>query len=144
MQAPPVRQKYLLEDRSVMFALSRNFQARTASGVNVVLGIWLIASPWVFNFGGRAPVLNSVSVGALIAMLGVVRLAALHESAGMSSINLLLGFWTIVAPWASGYVANKGAVANNIMVGVFVIAFAVWSARSTVTETKQRPGFPRH
>ncbi len=120
------------------------FQVRTASGVNVVLGIWLIASPWVFNFSGRAPVLNSVLVGALIAMLGVVRLAALQESAGVSGINLLLGFWTIVSPWASGYVANKGAVANNIMVGVLVIAFAVWSARATVNATKQRPGFPRH
>ena len=122
-----------------MFALRRNFQARAASGVNVVLGIWLVGSPWVFGFSGRAPVLNSVFVGALIAMLGVVRLAALHESAGVSGINLLLGFWIIVSPWASGYVANKGAVANNIMVGVLVIAFAVWSARATVTETKQRP-----
>ncbi len=44
-------------------------QARTASGINILLGIWLIVSPWVFNYSGRGPVLNSVYGGALIALL---------------------------------------------------------------------------
>jgi hypothetical protein len=105
------------EDQGVMCALSRNCQAPAASSVNVVLGIWLIASLWVFDYSGRAPVLNCVFVGTLIATLAAVRLASFHKRAGLSGINLLLGFWTIVSPWASGYVANKGAVANNIMVG---------------------------
>jgi len=35
-----------------MFALSRNFRDRTGSSGNVVLGIWLIASPWVFDYSG--------------------------------------------------------------------------------------------
>lgn len=124
-----------------MFALSRNSQARIASGTNVALGIWLIASPWVFDYSGKAPLLSSVLVGVLIAMLATLRLASLHESTGLSGINLLLGFWTIVSPWASGYAANKAAVANNIMVGVLITAFAIWSMRSTVTE-KPRPSRP--
>jgi SPW repeat len=62
-------------------------------------------------------VLNSVLVGVLIAMLAALRLASLHQSAGLSGINLLLGFWTIVSPWANGYAVNKAAVANNIMAG---------------------------
>lgn len=127
-----------------MFELSRSVQARIASGANVVLGIWLIASPWVFDYSGRAPVLNSLFVGALIAMLAALRLASVHESAGVSGINLLLGFWTIVSPYASGYAANKGAVGNNIMVGVLVMTFALWSMRATETEAKHRPGVPHH
>ncbi len=123
-----------------MFALNRNFQARIASGANAALGIWLIASPWVFDYSGRAPVLNSVLVGALIAMLAALRLASLRESAGVSGINLLLGFWTIVSPYASGYFANKGAVGNNIMVGVLVMTLAVWSMRATETEAEHRSG----
>lgn len=122
-----------------MSVLSRNFQARIASGSNVALGIWLIASPWVFGYSGRSPVLNSVLVGVLIAMLAALRLASLHQSAGLSGINLLLGFWTIVSPWANGYAVNKAAVANNLMVGVFVTALAIWSMRATVTEVKPRP-----
>lgn len=126
------------EDESVMSVLSRNFQARIASGGNVALGIWLIASPWVFGYSGRSPVLNSVLVGVLIAMLATLRLTSLHQSAGLSAINLLLGFWTIVSPWANGYAVNKPAVANNLMVGVFVTALAIWSMRATVTEVEPR------
>jgi hypothetical protein len=113
-----------------MFALSRSFRMRIASSINVALGIWLIASPWVFDYSGRAPVLSGVFGGALIAMLAAIRLASLRERPGLSHINLLLGFWTIVSPWASGYVENKAAVANNIMVGVLVTALAVWSTRA--------------
>ena len=116
-------------DKCTMFALTRNFKARTASGINVLLGIWLIASPWVFDYSGRSPVLNSVFVGALIATLAAIRLALLHESAAVNGVSLLLGFWTIVSPWVSGYVANKAALANNLMVGVLVTALTIWSAR---------------
>jgi hypothetical protein len=75
--------------------------------INVVLGAWLIASPWVFDYSGRSPVLNSVLAGALIALLAAIRLASQHESANLNRISLLLGFWTIVSPWEIGYVANK-------------------------------------
>jgi SPW repeat len=122
-----------------LFASTRNFKARTASGINVALGIWLIASPWVFDYSGRAPVLNSVLVGALIATSAATRLASLHESAAVNAVCLLLGFWTIVSPWVSGYVANKAALANNLMVGVLVTALAIWSAR-TAAEQKHRAG----
>ena len=125
-------------------ALSRNSQARIASGTNVVLGIWLIASPWVFGYSGRAPVLSSVLVGMLIAMLATLRLAAMHQSAGLSAMNLLLGFWTIVSPWASGYAINKAAGANDLMVGVLVTALAIWSMGATVTEAKHPPSVSGH
>lgn len=118
-----------------MNILSRNqaVQARAASGINVVLGIWLIVSPWVFDYSGRSAVLSSVFVGALIATLAAMRLTALHGSAGLSGINLLLGFWTIVSPWAIGHVANKGAAASDIIVGVFVTVLAMWSASATLS-----------
>ena len=125
-----------------MPALIRNdtVQARTASGINILLGLWLIASPWVFDYSGRSAVLNSVFVGALIAMLAALRRASLQYSAVVSGINVLLGFWTIVSPWATGYVPSKPALANNIMVGVFVMALAIWSVRAT--EAKPRPRVP--
>jgi hypothetical protein len=127
-----------------MSALIRNdsVQARTASGVNVLLGFWLIASPWVFDYSGRSAVLNSVFVGALIATLAGLRRASLQRSAAVCGINVLLGFWTIVSPWGTGYVANKPALANDLMVGVFVMALGIWSARAT--EAKPRPGVPGH
>jgi hypothetical protein len=69
----------------MVFAASHNFKASTASAVSVLLGIWLIASPWVFDYSGKYPVLNSVLVGALIAILAAIRLVRLRESAGMNA-----------------------------------------------------------
>jgi len=114
-----------------MSALIRNdsVRARTAGGVTVLLGLWLIASPWVFDYSGRFAVLNSVFVGALIATLSALRRLSLQRSAAVNGINVLLGFWTIVSPWVTGYVANKPALANDLMVGVFVMALGIWSAR---------------
>ena len=52
-------------------------------------------------------------------------------SAAVCGIKVLLGFWTIVSPWGTGYVANKPALANDLMFGVFVMALGIWSARAT-------------
>ena len=96
------------------FARDYTAQARTASGVNILLGIWLMVSPWVFDYSGKSAALSSVTVGALIALLAAIRLASLHNSAGLSGINLLLAFWTAAAPWVYEYAINEGALWNNI------------------------------
>lgn len=123
-----------------MSALIRHdsLQVRVASGITILLGVWLIASPWVFVYSGRLAVLNALSVGALIAMLAAIRLALVQLSLVVNRVNVALGFWTIISPWVSGYVANKPAVANNIMVGVLVMSLSIWSARAP--ETKPRQG----
>jgi hypothetical protein len=129
-----------------MSTLARDYavQARAASGINIVLGTWLIASPWVFNYSGRVAVLNSVFVGALIALLAAIRLATLRDSAGLSGVNLVLALWTIASPWVCGYAANVGGVRDNVILGIVIAALAIWSASATVAEQKQPPGAPAH
>jgi hypothetical protein len=83
------------------FARDYAAQARTASGINILLGIWLICSPWIFDYGGTRAVVNSVFVGALIAILAASRIATLRDSSGLSAINLILALWTIASPWCS-------------------------------------------
>ena len=129
-----------------MLRLARNYaaQARTASGANIVLGLWMIASPWVFDYSGKAAVLSSLTVGALVALLAAIRVASLHDSAGLSGINLLLALWTVVSPWAYGYMANEGALLNNIVVGILIAALASWSAIATDAEQRRRPDASAH
>jgi hypothetical protein len=129
-----------------MLRLARDYaaQARTASGVNIVLGIWLIVSPWLFEYSGKSAVLSSVTVGVLIALLAAIRVASLRESAGLSGINLLLAFWTVVSPWSYEYAANEGALLNNIIVGIFIAALAIWSAIATDAEHRHRPDASAH
>jgi SPW repeat len=117
-----------------MLTLTRDYaaQARTASGINILLGIWLIVSPWVFDYSGRGPVLNSVYVGALISILAAFRLATLDRSAGLSAINLILGLWTIASPWVCGYSPNVGAVWDNLLLGIAIATLASWSGSATL------------
>ncbi len=119
-------------------------QARTASGTNILLGVWLAASPWVFDYSGRSAVVGSVIVGFVIALLAAVRLASLHNSMGLSGINLTLALWTIAAPWVCEYADNVGGTANNVIVGVLIAVLAVWSASATVADERHPPRAAAH
>lgn len=126
-----------------MLTLTRDYaaQARTASGINILFGIWLIASPWVFDYTG-GPAANSVFVGALIAILAASRLASLRSSAGLSAINLILALWTIASPWVCGYSANIGAVRDNVLLGIAIATLAGWSGSATFFGQDQQPAAP--
>ena len=121
------------------FVRSYCAQARAASSVNIVLGVWLAFSPWVLDYSGKSAMLSNVAVGALIALLAALRVASLHDSAGLSGINLLLGFWTIVSPWAYKYASNEGALLNNIIGGILIAALSVWSAIATDADQRHGP-----
>jgi hypothetical protein len=129
-----------------MSTLTRDYaaQARTASGINVLLGIWLIISPWMFDYGGRPAVVNSVVVGALISLMAGYRLASLRNSAGLSVLNLVLALWTIAAPWVCGYAANVGGAADNVILGVMIAALAIWSGSATIAGERRSPGAAAH
>jgi hypothetical protein len=106
--------------------------SRTASGTNIVLGIWLVISPWVFDYSGTLAVVSSVLSGFLISILAACRVSEYRLSMGLSGVNLVLAVWTTAAPWAIGYETNIGAVRNNVIVGVAVAVLAIWSAGATV------------
>lgn len=125
-----------------MLTLTRDYaaQARTASGINILLGIWLLISPWVFDYSGRATVLNSVIVGALIALFAAIRLASLENSPGLSGVNLALALWTIASPWVCDYSANVGAMRDSVILGILIAALASWSLCATVADEKHPSG----
>jgi hypothetical protein len=119
-------------------------QARTASGINILLGIWLIVSPWVFDYSGRPAVVSSVFVGALIAILAGCRIATWRESVGLSGVNLVLALWTIASPWVCGYSTNVGGVSDNVILGILIAALALWSGGATIALERQPPGATAH
>lgn len=88
-----------------MMDRSYGAQVRTASGINVLLGIWLIISPWVFGYvsAGPAPMWNSVVVGAIVLILAATRFSNPDMAPGLSWVNLILALWTIASPWIYRY-----------------------------------------
>jgi SPW repeat len=123
-------------------------QARTASGINLVLGAWLIASPWIFGYYASAGPLsagtwNSVVVGALILVIGLTRVVSL-VGPGLARVNVVLGLWTIASPWIFGYAAGEPAMWNSIVVGIVITLLALWSANATVLRDRRESHLAAH
>jgi hypothetical protein len=99
-----------------------------ASWINVLLGIWVIISPFVVQFAQLpAAMWNNVIVGIVIALLALIRTSAPRQT-GWSWANVILGIWMIISPFVIG-VMTTAIVWNNIILGI-VIALIAWGNAS--------------
>ena len=99
---------------------------RAASAVCMLAGIWLFVSPWVYGAGGSA--WNSWIVGALLFLIGLVRVSSPIVSSGLSWLATLLGIWIFFSPWIYAYVGNQDRFINSLCVGVIVFVLSIASA----------------
>jgi hypothetical protein len=125
-----------------MSALTHNLttQVRTASSINVLLGVGLLFSPWAFGYDAWPAVLNSVIVGALIATLAANRVESPGSKIALSWINFALALWTIASPQVFGYATNVGGVKDNLILGIAIAALAIWSGGATIVEQRRLHG----
>jgi hypothetical protein len=108
-------------------------EATTAgtSWLNIVLGIWVIISPFVVQFARLpAAMWNNVIVGIVIAVLAIIRTSAPRQT-GWSWVNVILGIWMIISPFVLG-VMTTALFWNNIILGI-VIALIAWGNASLRT-----------
>jgi len=95
---------------------------------NWVFGIWLCLSPWALQFDLEpVPTRNAVIVGFLIILAEVVTLSVFR--AWEEWINVILGAWLVISPWVLG-VASTAATVNFVIIGVLVVALALYEMRS--------------
>jgi hypothetical protein len=115
-------------------------QIRTASGINIVLGIWLIISPWIYGFAHTAmnATTSSVIVGILVLIFGILRYNAPHTRTVLSWANLILGIWTLISPWIFRLTDSTAYVSNSVVVGILIGALAIWSGSATVSEHRHQ------
>lgn len=102
-----------------------------ASGANLLLGLWLIAAPFVLTYTAANARGNDVIFGIIIATIAAVRVFGAYRSAWLSWINVVLGAWLIIAPFVLGYGGHTHPMWNDVIVGILVAAFGVWSALAT-------------
>lgn len=102
-------------------------QIRTASGLNVVLGLWLVISAFILAATGAA-FWNSLLVGIFVLILAGMRVSRPTVSTKpLGWTNAVVSIWLIVAPFVLAYV-SVAATWNSIAVGVLLLVFAAWSA----------------
>lgn len=119
-------------------------QAKVASSLDLLAGLWLIISPFVlgyFDLGRAAKTVeaqatsNDLIVGFAIAVIAAIRLANAYRfgeyelpTMWLSWISALLGLWLIVSPFILGFTDLTVAFWNNIILGIIVAVLGVWNA----------------
>lgn len=110
-----------------MVNIGKRLTAQWKDAVNLVLGLWLIISPWALNFMlVETPTWNAWAVGVVIAVAAAAALIAFNK--WEEWVEAALGAWLIVSPFLLGFGTETYATWNQIVVGVIVGALAVWSA----------------
>ena len=99
----------------------------TAAWINLLAGLWLIASPWIYGVavtvGGSA--WNSIIVGIVIAVVAAIRLGSGVRAGELGWINVVLGGWMIASPFVYAYALDGPRTANSIIIGLIVLIAAL-------------------
>jgi len=90
--------------------------------VSLLLGVWLVVSPFALGFAGAATWIT-IALGLCVILFAFEGFAvpSYLEEWG----EVLIGLALLVAPWAIGYDAAV-ATTNSMLSGLLVILFAAW------------------
>src|SRR5947209_1203681 len=96
-------------------------------------GLWLVIAPFVLTFAGYAPRAraNDLVLGALVASMGATRVFGNYRSGRLnqliSGLTVLPGIWLVIAPFVLGYSDRARPTRVDIITGIAIILFALWS-----------------
>jgi SPW repeat len=95
--------------------------------VNLLLGAWLVVSPWALDYAGDAAsaAWNAYAVG--LAVAGFAGIAVYMPKAWQEGASIVLGIWLILAPWLLGFNTHFAASLNAVLVGLLVAGLATWA-----------------
>ena len=111
----------------VMNAIDQRTKAQRAQGssswVNVLLGVWVLISPFILAFTRVEQAMwNNVAVGGAVILVAFTRAAGKRPA---SMLNVLLGIWLLISPFALRFVSAPVALWNNVILGVVITIVAV-------------------
>jgi len=101
---------------------------------NLVLGAFLLFSPWLMAFANESARINIWAAGAGIVLFSAAALLVFAE--WEEWINLMLGGWLIISPWLLGFVHTR-AMHWSIGIGagvMFLAALELWLIHYDVPE----------
>jgi hypothetical protein len=106
---------------------------RWVDWINVILGVWLIASPWLLTVAARdTPAAWSLwSAGASIVTIAFF--AMYKPAIWGDAVGVMLGAWLMASPWMLGFASASAATTNAVIIGLLVMGYAVWAMRIDIT-----------
>lgn len=110
-----------VEDPGAMMAQAPGMYRWTQIAV-VTLGLWLISSPLVYEYGAPALLWNDVITGLVMILIAGITLKFPRIS-WVSYINALVGVWLLLSPlifWAK----SPAVYSSNALIAVFLVTFS--------------------
>jgi hypothetical protein len=94
--------------------------------INIVLGAWLIAAPFVMGYSvSKVELANDVALGAVLMGCSSWILAAPWGQVEAGLLELLGGIWLVAAPFLLHYERMSHAFLNDMAVGLLSVLVSV-------------------
>lgn len=102
---------------------SRRTEDTAIDVANVVAGVALALTPWIFGYASQSAAAWSAWVlGVVIAIVAVGALVSFRR--WEEWINLVLGLLAVIAPWVLGFSSVPGATYAHVVLGLIVLVLA--------------------
>ncbi|SDR63513.1 SPW repeat-containing protein [Rhizobiales bacterium GAS113] len=103
--------------------VTRNTEQKALDVVNLIAGLCLMLAPWALGFTAKTHAAwNAWIAGAATALVAAGALVAFNEWEEWA--NLVLGLWTVVAPWALSFAGTTSAATIHVIIGLIVAILA--------------------
>lgn len=97
--------------------------------VILLLGLWLIASPWVMGYPSDSPpTTNAVIAGIIMAAMAAFDLYKTYVWAVV--LNLVVGAWVAVPSWFIGVLQDRVMMSSLIATGAATVILGLWELRT--------------
>jgi len=106
----------------------------------IVLAVWLFISPFVLQFVQAHHMMwNSFFGGLAVAFLVGIRVSDHQQHGWISGVQMLLGIWFIISPWALGGSSSNGTV-SMVVTGVLVAILAGFAFAGSLMDMRGPAG----
>ncbi|HEX8477836.1 MAG TPA: SPW repeat protein [Telluria sp.] len=95
----------------------------------LLIGLWLIASPWVLGYPvDSGPAENAIAAGVIMAALAACDLYKTYAWAVF--LNLVAGFWVFISPWFVDVDQDYAMTTSLAVSGIATVVLGLWELRS--------------
>lgn len=98
-------------------------QVLGADAVVALAGLWLIASPLVFDYRPEHVALNPMLAGIVVALLAIMRMTGAWRSRALALLNVAVGLWLTASAFL--FEAPIGGQWNQALMGGIVVLVAL-------------------
>jgi len=92
--------------------------------VNLIAGIWLFITPWLFGYSHMGFSWDAFVMGAVVIVSSVWALS--DQRRWEEWVDLIIGVWIFFSPWILGFSTISAALWNMLAVGAVVFVLSVW------------------